>query len=87
MPVADPRLGEKVCLAVMFHPGQNVEPADILAFLDGQGLSKYDMPEFFIAVDDIPLTASGKIRKRDIAEQIAAGQLQPAAIRWQAKAG
>jgi len=87
VPVADARLGEKVCLAVMFHPGKSTSAADILAYLDRQGLSKYDMPEYFIAVDDIPLTASGKIRKRDIAEQIAAGQLQPAPIRWQAKAG
>ena len=85
VPVTDPRFGEKVCLAVMFHPGKTTAAEDILAHLDALGLSKYDMPEYFIEVANIPLTASGKIRKRDLTEEIAAGKLTPTPVRWQAR--
>ncbi len=85
VPVKDARLGEKVCLAVMLKAGLTVTPEDVLAHLDALGLSKYDMPEFFVQVSDIPLTASGKVRKRDIAEDIAAGKLVPSPVRWQSK--
>jgi acyl-CoA synthetase (AMP-forming)/AMP-acid ligase II len=87
VPVTDLRLGEKVCLAVMLHPGKNMTADEILHHLDAAGLSKYDMPEYYLEVDEIPLTASGKIRKRDVIDWIAEGRVHPTAIRWQAKAG
>jgi acyl-CoA synthetase (AMP-forming)/AMP-acid ligase II len=87
VPVPDQRLGEKVCLAVMLRPGKIATADDILEHLDAAGLSKYDMPEYFLQVDDIPLTASGKVRKRDVVDWIAEGRVQPTAIRWQAKVG
>lgn len=81
LPVPDPRLGEKVCLAVMLRPGQSVTPEALLVHLDGSGLSKYDQPEFFIEVADMPLTASGKILKRAVAAQLDAGELVPVPVR------
>jgi acyl-CoA synthetase (AMP-forming)/AMP-acid ligase II len=86
VPVTDQRLGERVCLAVMFQPGKAATPQEILSHLDVVGLSKYDMPEYFLAVDEIPLTASGKVRKRDVLDWIAEGRVKPEPIRWQAKA-
>lgn len=85
VPVADARLGERVCLAVMFRPGQQADPDDVLRHLDAAGLSRYDMPEYFVAVPDIPLTASGKIRKRDVVEWISEGRVQPRPVRWQGR--
>ena len=87
IPVPDQRLGEKVCLAVMLHPGKIATADEILNHLDAAGLSKYDMPDTFLQVDEIPLTASGKIRKRDVVDWIAEGRVHPMAIRWQTKAG
>ncbi|HML13799.1 MAG TPA: class I adenylate-forming enzyme family protein [Xanthobacteraceae bacterium] len=87
VPVPDRRLGERVCLAVMFKPGKAASPDAILKHLAAGGLSKYEMPEFFLAIDEIPLTASGKLRKRDIVDRIADGRARPTAIRRQAKAG
>jgi acyl-CoA synthetase (AMP-forming)/AMP-acid ligase II len=87
VPVPDARLGERVCLAVMVRPGKSIEPEDILKHLDDVGLSKYDMPEFFLRVDEIPLTASGKMRKRDVVDWIADGRVKPEAVRFQAKVG
>jgi len=85
VPIPDERLGEKVCLAVMFHPGQAADADEILEHLNQFGLSKYDMPEYFAPVDEIPLTASGKLRKRDISDWITDGSLKPQAVRWQKK--
>jgi len=87
VPVPDRRLGERVCLAVMFRPGEAASPEEILKYLDDGGLSKYEMPEYFLQVDEIPLTASGKVRKRDIVDWIADGRARPTAIGRQAKAG
>ena len=85
IPVRDARLGEKVCLAVVVRANQRVEPAELLAHLDGAGLSTYDMPEYFLAVDHIPSTPSGKMRKRDLVEAVEQGRLNPIPIRWQTK--
>lgn len=82
LPVPDHRLGEKVCLAVELRPGLELDPLDLLAHLDRSGLSRYDMPEYFLKLDSIPLTASGKIRKIDLVEQVAAGQIAPQPVRW-----
>ena len=82
VPVPDPRLGERVCLAVMFWPGKVVSAEEILKHLDDNGLSKYDMPEFFLQVDELPLTASGKVRKLDIIDWIANGDAAPTPIQW-----
>jgi acyl-CoA synthetase (AMP-forming)/AMP-acid ligase II len=81
--VADPRLGEKVCLAVILQDGENVAPDELLAHLDRSGLSRYDMPEFFIEMDAFPLTASGKILKRELVEWAKSGRIAPIPIRWQ----
>jgi acyl-CoA synthetase len=81
VPVADARLGEKVCLAVMWRAGARAEVAEMLAHLDAMGLSKYDMPEYMLEVDHIPLTPSGKMRKRDIVDWIAEGRAVPEPVR------
>ncbi|WP_431281296.1 class I adenylate-forming enzyme family protein [Humitalea sp. 24SJ18S-53] len=87
LPVPDPRLGEKVCLAVMFRPGAVPTVAEILKHLDDAGLSRYDMPEYFLALPEIPLTASGKILKRAVAEWIEAGTVTPEPVRAAAGVG
>lgn len=81
LPVPDARMGEKLCLAVQARPGMAVEAEALLLHLDAAGLSKYDQPEYFLAVDEIPLTASGKILKRAVAARLEAGELQPRPVR------
>jgi acyl-CoA synthetase (AMP-forming)/AMP-acid ligase II len=85
VPVRDARLGEKVCIAVMYRRGQHLDGEQLLAHLDEAGLSKYEMPEYVLEVDQIPLTPSGKLRKRDVQDWIEAGKVMPTPIRWQAK--
>lgn len=82
-PVADARLGERVCLAIIPREGAIVEAGRLLEHLNASGLSKYDMPEFFIALDAFPLTASGKILKRELVEWVRSGRITPAPVRWE----
>jgi acyl-CoA synthetase len=81
-PVGDARLGERVCLAVVAHSDMPVDPQMILEHLDTSGLSKYDMPEFFLQVPEMPVTATGKLLKRELVRRIAKGQLQPLPLRF-----
>ena len=80
--VADPRLGEKVCLSVICHDGDSADADAMLAHLHTQGLSRYDMPEYFIQMDAYPLTASGKILKRELVEWTKSGRIAPTPVRW-----
>ena len=85
-PVPDERLGEKVCLAIVTRIGETVDPQQMLRHLAQAGLSKYDMPEFFMSLDQFPLTASGKILKRSLVDMTARGELTPLPVRFKAKA-
>lgn len=81
-PVADPRLGERVCLAVILRPDASIAPMALLSHLNELGLSKYDMPEYFVQLDSFPLTPSGKVLKRRLVELVREGAIQPQSIRW-----
>ena len=67
-PVGDARLGERVCLAVVARGKMQVDPEAILEHLDASGLSKYEMPEFILQLSEMPLTASGKVLKRELVQ-------------------
>uniref|UniRef100_UPI0033413646 class I adenylate-forming enzyme family protein n=1 Tax=Castellaniella defragrans TaxID=75697 RepID=UPI0033413646 len=80
-PVADDRLGEKVCLAII---GPLTADA-MLEHLAQEGLSKYDMPEWFITMDSLPMTASGKILKRTLVDLAKHGEIKPVAVHYAAR--
>lgn len=84
-PIPDDRLGEKVCLGIITVAGQQVTAEQMLDHLIEAGLSKYDMPEYFYTAETFPLTASGKILKRTLCNQVKIGVLQPEPVRWVAK--
>lgn len=83
IPVADERLGEKVCLVIACtNPRDDVDADALLHHLDQVGLSKYDMPEYLAVVDDIPLLPSGKLDKRRLLELLDAGKLEISPVRF-----
>ncbi|HZT89216.1 MAG TPA: class I adenylate-forming enzyme family protein [Stellaceae bacterium] len=77
----DARLGERVCLAVVVKPGVELDPHRLLADLAQHGLGKYEMPEFLLPVAAMPLTASGKIVKRELMRWVAEGEARPLPLR------
>jgi len=78
--IADARLGERVCLAVKFRPGAKATAAQLLYELADAGLSKYEMPEFYLELADIPLMSNGKMHKADIVKWIEEGRVAPVAV-------
>jgi acyl-CoA synthetase len=80
--IADKRLGERVCLAVILRDGTELDADAALAHLDREGLSKFDMPEYFLRMAAFPLTASGKILKRELVEWAKSGKISPQPCRW-----
>jgi acyl-CoA synthetase len=80
--VPDARLGERLCLAIIPRDGSPVDGYDLLHHLHEAGLPKYDMPEYFISVEAFPMTASGKILKRELVDWVRDGRIRPAPVRW-----
>ena len=81
--VADDRLGEKVCLALICE-GEQPDAQALLEHLAKEGLSKFDMPEFLLFTPEFPLTASGKILKRELMQWVEDGRVKPASVRYRA---
>ncbi len=75
-PIPDERLGERACLAVI----GTISMYEMLRHLQAEGLSRYDMPEFFLRMENFPLTASGKILKRKIIEMHRRGEIEPVPV-------
>ncbi len=75
----DHRLGEKVCAYVVPRPGR---PAPILqdlaAHLRTAGIATQKLPERLELIDELPLSATGKVQKellrRDIADKVGEGR-------------
>ncbi len=80
-PIADERLGERVCLAIVPRTSPGPDVAEMLAHLDTAGLSKYDMPEYYIVMPEFPMTASGKTLKRELVAWAKDGRIQPTPCR------
>lgn len=67
--VPDERYGEKVAACIVPKEGVTLTAEDIKAFCKGQ-LSHYKIPEYYYFVKDYPMTASGKIQKYKLREQV-----------------
>ena len=49
-------------------------------------MSRYDMPEFILFLPEMPLTASGKIVKRELMRLVTEGRVQPQPVRLKSPA-
>ncbi len=70
--VADARLGERNCLCVIPKGGQTVTLGEMVAHLKGE-VADYKLPEELVIVEELPFTATGKLRRHVLAEQVAKG--------------
>jgi long-chain acyl-CoA synthetase len=63
--VPDEAMGEEVGAAVALKPGEDVDPAELTAFVK-QRVAAYKYPRRIWFVDDLPKGPTGKILKREI---------------------
>ncbi|WJR76776.1 AMP-binding protein [Bradyrhizobium sp. NP1] len=59
----DQRLGERPCAYVRLRAGTSLTLPDVQAFLGAQGVSKSFMPERLEIIEEMPMTATGKVQK------------------------
>jgi len=65
--VPDDKYGEEINCAVIPREGSNINEADVLRHCKGI-LAAFKVPKKVFMADDLPKTASGKIKRRDVAE-------------------
>jgi non-ribosomal peptide synthetase component E (peptide arylation enzyme) len=68
--IADKRLGERNCLCVIPKAGQSVTLAEMVAHLKGE-VADYKLPEVLVIVEELPFTATGKLRRHVLADEVA----------------
>lgn len=69
----DPVMGEITCAAVKLKPGESADFDEIISFLKTQ-IAPYKLPSKVVFVQELPSTASGKIQKAKLREQIMKAQ-------------
>jgi cyclohexanecarboxylate-CoA ligase len=73
VPLPDDRLGERACAALILEDGHQAPTlAELQEFLGREGVAKYMWPESIQVFDEFPRTASLKVVKRELVEQISA---------------
>jgi salicylate---CoA ligase len=73
----DPVLGERVCVYVVPRPGTTVTLDELRAWMGRAGVAAYKLPERLELVEQLAVTAVGKVDKKalraDVAERLRAG--------------
>lgn len=72
----DERLGERLCAVVETDASLSID--DIVAFCGRGGLPRRHWPERLEVVDEFPRTAAGKIRKRQLRDELVAARADSA---------
>ncbi|XP_036798390.1 medium-chain acyl-CoA ligase ACSF2, mitochondrial isoform X3 [Oncorhynchus mykiss] len=67
--VRDERLGEQVCACIRLKEGLDCSREEIRNFCKGQ-ISHFKIPHYVVFVDSYPMTASGKVQKIKLREEM-----------------
>lgn len=66
----DERLGERGCACVVPNPDLTLDFDTMVARLREAGLATYKLPERLVLLEELPVTASGKVQKHEILRRI-----------------
>jgi acyl-CoA synthetase len=61
--------------------GATLDPRALVAHLSAGGVPTTDLPEFILLLTTMPLTASGKIVKRELIRWVEEGRTRPEPVR------
>ncbi|GAA4278073.1 long-chain fatty acid--CoA ligase [Aquimarina mytili] len=65
---------------VLRNKDQKVTPEELIAFLE-KDFAKYQIPEYYVFLDEIPKTSVGKFDKKEMRRLYAAGQLKAVLVK------
>lgn len=66
--IPDERWGERPLAAVVLREGVQATPDELRAHL-GREFAKWQLPERFEFIDEVPRTATGKFKKTELRDQ------------------
>jgi 2,3-dihydroxybenzoate-AMP ligase len=64
-------MGERICAFVIVRDDATVTLDDVRSHLSAAGLARFKLPERLVVRDALPRTASGKVRKSTLREELA----------------
>jgi cyclohexanecarboxylate-CoA ligase len=67
----DAVMGERICAFVIVRDDATVTLDDVRSHLSAAGLARFKLPERLVVRDALPRTASGKVRKSTLREELA----------------
>jgi acyl-CoA synthetase (AMP-forming)/AMP-acid ligase II len=65
-----PRLGEEPAAFMIRRAGATASDDEVRQFLRAEGVAPQKIPRIFVIVDDLPRTASGKVKKYELVERL-----------------
>jgi acyl-CoA synthetase len=63
-----PRLGEEPAAFMVRRAGEDASDDEVRQFLRAEGIAPQKIPRIFVTVDELPRTASGKVKKYELVE-------------------
>lgn len=66
----DQRYGERVCAYVVLRKGASFVVEDALRHFEVEGVARQKTPERIVAVEDLPRTAAGKVKKFELRDRL-----------------
>ncbi|MFD0775502.1 long-chain fatty acid--CoA ligase [Streptomonospora algeriensis] len=78
--VPDPRWDERPMVAVVLKEGATVEAAELRTFLS-ERVARWQVPEFWTFVDEVPKTSVGKFDKKSLRSRQSSGDLKVVEVR------
>jgi non-ribosomal peptide synthetase component E (peptide arylation enzyme) len=73
--IPDKKLGEKACACVSLRSGKAVALRELVDLLRERDVATYKFPEFLAFVDEMPMTATGKVQKFKLRDDLVSGAL------------
>jgi 2,3-dihydroxybenzoate-AMP ligase len=68
VPVPDPVLGERMCACIVIRKDMTLSFVELLEFLRTKEMAKNKLPEYFLQLEQFPLSNFGKVAKNKLSE-------------------
>jgi 2,3-dihydroxybenzoate-AMP ligase len=68
--MTDAIMGERACAYVMLRDGARLDFPELTEFLAAKRIARFKLPERLEVIDQLPMTAVGKISKKDLRDDI-----------------